>query len=83
MATANNSCSQFDAKLETVEEFLERFTLQCSEQLAKAGDNQLKKTAVLVKALPITIIIDLQQRITPVKLSEASYDDLVAKLTNQ
>ena len=83
MATSSYNCAQFDPKLETVVEFIERFKVQCSDLLEKAGTDEKKKAAVLIKALPVTVITDLQRRIKPVKLSAATYSDLESKLTSQ
>lgn len=79
----NSVCAQFDVERETVQEFIQRFTVQCSDLLCKAGDDSIKKAAILVKALPITAITDLQRRIKPVLLSAAKYDELIEKLTSQ
>ena len=80
---SSSSCSQFDCQKETIDEFIQRFTVQCSDQLAAAGDDGIKKAAVLVKALPINVITDLQRRLKPVLLSAATYDQLISKLTSQ
>ena len=77
------TCPAFDPKQETISEFLERFKVQASEFIAKAGDDNLKKAAVLIKALPVHVITDLQRRIKPIKLSEATYTELEGKLTAQ
>lgn len=82
MATAS-ICTQFNPSAETILEFLERFKVQCGDLLAKAGEDGLKKAAVLIKALPVNVITDLQRRIKPVLLSEANFDDIEAKLTSQ
>jgi len=79
----SSSCSQFNSEQETILEFLERFRVQCSDQLAAAGGDGTKMAAVLVKALPVNIITDLQRRIKPTLLSAATYDELVDKLTSQ
>ena len=76
-------CPKFDAEHETILEFLERFQLQNNELLEKAADNEQKKAALLVKALPIPVITDLQRRIKPTKLTESTYAQLEAKLTEQ
>lgn len=79
----SSTCSQFNSQQETVVEFLERFRVQCSEQLTQAGEDGIKKAAILVKALPIAVITDLQRRIKPVKLSEATFQVLEDKLISQ
>jgi hypothetical protein len=80
---ANSTCTQFNPDIETIVEFIERFKVQCSDLLEKAGDDGLKKAAVLVKSLPVSVITDLQRRIKPVLLSAATYDILEGKLTAQ
>ena len=51
--------------------------------LTKAGNNEQKKVAILVKALPVSVVTDLQRRLKPMLLSEATYDDLEGKLVAQ
>ena len=80
---SNTTCTEFNVQEETVLEFIERFKVQCSAQLEKAGEDGVKKAGVLVKALPVKIITDLQRRIKPTLLSEATYATLVEKLTSQ
>lgn len=85
MSTASviTGCSPFDNAVETVSEFLERFKVQCSDLIAKAGNSDRKKATILIKALPVVVVTDLQRRIKPVLLSEATYDDIEAKLLAQ
>lgn len=78
-----NVCTSFDPRQESILEFIQRFKVQCSEQLTVAADNGLKKAAILVKALPLNVITDLQRRISPVLLSEATYTILEEKLLTQ
>ena len=80
---AMQNCVQFNPNAESVDEFIERFKVQCSDVLEKADGDDLKKAAVLVKALPVNIITDLQRRIKPVKLSAATYQELESKLITQ
>lgn len=77
------NCTQFDCQQETILEFIERFKVQCAEQLTQAGDDDIKKAGVLVKALPVSVITDLQRRISPTKLSEATFTVIENKLTAQ
>ena len=42
-------------------EFLERLQVQCSDQIANAGENQNKLSTILIKALPVNIIADLER----------------------
>ena len=77
------NCSQFNPKEENICEFLERFQVQSSDLLEKAGNDELKKAAILIKALPINIITDIQRRIKPNKLSSTGYTEITEKLTQQ
>lgn len=80
---STNNCAQFNPEVETVVEFMERLKVQCSEQIEKAGNDGRKKAAILVKALPVSVITDLQRRIKPTLLSAASYNELEEKLKLQ
>ena len=73
-------CSFFDPEVETVQEFLERFAVQMSDALHKVRSDSLKQAALLLRALPVNMVTDLQRRIAPTKLSEATYDLLKANL---
>ena len=77
------ACSQFDPQIETVTEFIERFKVQSAEPLSKAGSDSQKRASLLVKALPISVVTDLQRRIKPTLLSAATYEVLEAKLIGQ
>ena len=83
MSTASTACAVFDSSVESVSEFLERFRVQCSDLLAKAGNNDRKKAAILIKSLPVPVITDLQRRIKPTVLSDATYDEIEEKLIAQ
>lgn len=76
-------CPAFNPSLETVVEFLERFTVQCADLLELAGEDSTKKASILVKSLPVNVITDVQRRLKPVKLSAATYEDIKEKLTAQ
>ena len=73
----------FDSEQETIIEFLERFSVQASDYLLQAGSCGKKKANILIKSLPVNVVTDLQRRLKPVKLSEATYDQLIDKLTGQ
>ena len=77
------SCEKFNPSEETIIEFLERFTMQADHFLQNAGNNSNKKAAILIKALPVPVITDLQRRLKPEKLSQSTYEQLVTKLTDQ
>ena len=76
-------CAKFDAEAETIVEFLERFKVQSIDQITSAGESEIKKASVLVKALPINVITDLQRRLKPKLLSEATYEELERLLKAQ
>ena len=78
-----NHCPVFNPNLETVLEFLERFTVQSADLLLQAGGDGVKKASILVKSLPVNVITDVQRRLKPKKLSEATYEDIREKLTAQ
>ena len=77
------NCTQFDPEVETVSEFIERFTVQCSEILNKDDATDSIKAATLIKALPVSIVTDLQRGLKPTKLSDAKFDDLSKILKQQ
>lgn len=81
--SASAVCSPFDAEVETLSEFLERFNLQCADLLHKARNHNQQKLSILMKALPVRVITDLQRRMKPVSLSTADYDDVIGKLKSQ
>ena len=84
MATALSvTFEHFKPEFETVPEFLERFKVQCSDLLEKAGTNDKKKAAVLIKTLPVPVVSDLSRRLSPKSLSDATYDEVESKLRNQ
>ena len=66
----------YSPEIETISEFLERFAVQNKDALGTAGDDSQKKAAILVNSLPTTVITDLQRRLKPKKLSEATYDEM-------
>lgn len=76
-------CPAFNPSLETVVEFLERFTVQSADLLQQAGEDSKKKASILVKSLPVNVITDVQRRLKPLKLSAATYEDIKVKLTAQ
>ena len=73
----------FDPKVETITEFLERFSVQNNDQIVKAGEDEIKKAAILIKNLPVNVITELQRKLQPKTLSTATYDVITASLTNQ
>ena len=80
---SSHQCSAFDPELESVQEFLKRFQVQNSDLLHKFRNDDAKKASLLIKALPVSIISDLQRRLAPVLLTDASYDDIHDNLLQQ
>jgi len=81
--SALSACPPFDMEVETLSEFLARFNLQCADVLHIARNNEQQKLAILMKALPVKVITELQRRIKPVSLIDAGYDLVIEKLKSQ
>lgn len=79
----SNPCPPFDPEIESISEFVERFKIFNSDSLQKAGTDEQKKAAIFIKCLPVSVITDLQRRMKPTKLSEATYDAVLQKITSQ
>ena len=79
---ATSNIDKFDPEAENIEEFLERFKIQCADQLTDTIDDK-KKAGELIKNLPVSIITDLQRRIKPAKLSSIKFEDVQEKLKSQ
>ena len=74
MASAELQCLAFDPEYETVGEFLKRFQVQMSTAIYRVRNGERKQAALLLRALPIAMVTDLQRRIASMKLTEATYD---------
>ena len=72
------TCPVFDQETETIEEFLERFTMLLEGDTKKKNDKCI--AAHLIRALPLQLVTDLQRRLAPQKLTETSYDELIENL---
>ena len=70
----------FNPKYEGVEEFLERFRLQNKSALSAAGDDLSAAAELLANSLPTNIITDLQRRLKPTSLTNATYAQLETHL---
>ena len=70
----NNSCANFDAEAETIGEFFCRFEVQMSVQLHRVRQDEIKKAAILLRSLPVSMVTDIQRRIAPVALADAEYE---------
>lgn len=71
----------FQAEVETVTEFLQRFKVQNSSALDAADDG--KRAELLCRALPVAIITDVQRRIKPTLLENATYQEIEDSLKAQ
>ena len=80
---SNLAGMQFDPEIETISEFLERLQVQFSDILGVESVADSKKSTVLIKALPVNIITDLQRGLKPKKLSEATFSEIKTKLEEQ
>ena len=76
--TKNNKC--FQPEVESVSEFLERFSVQNYKVINEDKDDK-NKAMLLANALPVDVLTDIQRRLKPKKLSDAAYADLETQLT--
>ena len=76
-------CAPFNEEVETISKFLQRFKVQGADSLHDAGRHEKKRASILVKALPVKIVTDLQRRLKPVLLSDATYAVIEEKLLQQ
>ena len=83
MSLSDQRIAPFQPEVETVLEFLERFKMQCHDELNDADTTDVQKAALLIKALPVSIVTDIHRGLKPTKLSEAKYADITAKLQKQ
>lgn len=73
---SSQPCLPYDKEAETIDEFLSRFSLQASDQLHSARNNEQKQVVLLMKALPVAVFTDVQRSIAPNKIADATYDDI-------
>lgn len=71
MAT-NGSITPFHHEIESITEFLERFKVQNSAVLQAEGTSEQQQASLLCRALPVNVITNVQRRIKPTNLSEAT-----------
>lgn len=77
MASAlSTMCAQYDPDNESIGEFISRFEVQMDDALHKVRTSETKKAAILLRALPVRMVTDIQRRIAPVQLSAATYDQV-------
>ena len=80
-SSAYSKC--FHPELETVSEFLARFQLQNKTALAAAqaeGGDASIPAILLANALPINVLTDIQRRLKPITLAQATYVNLQNQL---
>lgn len=78
-----NMCTPFDPAQESITEFFQRFQCQLAELLEKCRNNDDRRAKLLIKVLPVSVITDLQRRLAPDTLTEATYDMLHDHLIEQ
>ena len=78
---ASSDSKVFQPDIENIEEFLQRFKLQNYLVLHKARNDATKQAMLLANALPVTVLTDIQRRLHPTLLQNASYDDIEQHLT--
>ena len=71
----------FQSEIESVSEFLERFKVQ-NFKLINESKNDQTKAMLLANALPVDVLTDIQRRLKPKKLSQATYDEIEQHLTS-
>ena len=79
MASVSDS-RMFNADLESVPEFVQRFKLQNHEALHKARNDDRKKAVLLANSLPVHVLTNVQRRLLPTQLEDVEYDDLLSHL---
>ena len=66
----------FQPMIESVEEFLDRFEVQNAAALLKAGEDDSKKASLLSTVLPVNVLTDIQRRLKPTRLTQATYNNI-------
>ena len=72
MVCEHYSCAPYNPDQETV--------VVVVPALHKTRNNAIQKAGVLLRALPVQMITDLQRRLAPRKLHEATHDDVTDNL---
>ena len=81
--SSTQACSLFDQQLESIQEFFQRFNCQMSEALHKVRNDDSKKAKLLLRYLPVAVISELQRRIAPALLTDATFDVIEEHLLQQ
>lgn len=79
-SSINNDSRVFKTDVETVEEFIERFKLQNRQALHKARNDSLTRASLLANSLPVEILANIQRRLKPIPISDATYEDIEENL---
>ena len=79
----SSACAPFDQELESIQEFFQRFQCQMSDSLHKVRNDDIKRAHLLLKSLPVSVISELQRRLAPTALTEATYTDIEEHLLQQ
>lgn len=74
--TSCSVCLPYDKEAETIDEFITRFTIQCSELLHKVRNDDSKQVALLMKALPVAVFTDVQRELAPTSALNASFEQV-------
>ena len=77
------SCGPFDQEKESIQEFFRRFQRQMSSELHKVRNDDMKRGDILLKFLPVSIISELQRRLAPILLGDATYEQIEEHLLQQ
>lgn len=75
MAEVNNKL--FEPERESVENFLSRFAFSNRKLLRAAKDDPLEQAGLLGDFLPKTVILEVQQKLQPKVIQDATFDDLI------
>ena len=71
---SNSPCIPYDKEAETINEFLTRFAMQCSELLHKFRNDDSKQVALLLRAVPVNVFTEVQRALAPDSVTDASFD---------
>ena len=77
---AGNDSKVFHPDIESVEEFMQRFKLQNNDVLSKSQKDTQKQAMHLPNALPIDVLTNIQRRLKPTLLTDATYEEIEENL---
>ena len=74
---SDNKNKLFNSEIETIEEFVERFKVQYKSEI----DNEnVSNTQLLVNVLPTSVVTDVQRKLLPTRLSNATFEQIYNQL---